>query len=251
MLKKNYLHAVELTGELPENSYLNALPVIKAFKNMGIIEFLTPVTFLVGENGTGKSTLLEAIAVALGFNPEGGSRNFTFSTNDSHSELWRYIDTIKGFAPRDGYFLRAESLYNLASDIDEMDKLQSFDPHIIESYGGVSLHKQSHGESFLSLVQNRFFGNGLYIIDEPEAALSPMRLLTLISEIDRLVNNNSQIIIATHSPILMAYPNAEIIELSESGIEKVPFTETEHYKVTKQFLDNPERMLKYLLEENE
>lgn len=250
MLNKNYLRAVELTGELPKDSYLNTLPVIKAFKRLGKIEFLSPVTFLVGENGTGKSTLLEAIAVAMGFNAEGGSINFTFSTNDSHSELWQYIDTVKGFASRDGYFLRAESLYNLASDIDEMDKLPSFYPRIIESYGGVSLHKQSHGESFLALVQNRFFGNGLYILDEPEAALSPMRLLTLITEIDRLVKNNSQIIIATHSPILMAYPDADIIELSENGICKVQYTETEHYKVTKQFLDNPQRMLKYLLEEN-
>ena len=249
MISKNYLRAVELTGELPSDSYLNVLPVVKAFKLLERISFEEPVTFLVGENGTGKSTLLEAIAVAMGFNPEGGSRNFTFSTNDSHSELWQYIDTVKGFAPRDGYFLRAESLYNLASNIDEMDKLPSFDPMVIEAYGGVSLHKQSHGESFLSLVQNRFFGNGLYILDEPEAALSPMRLLALLTEIDRLVKNNSQIIIATHSPILMAYPKSEIIELSEKGIRKVNYTETEHYKVTKQFLDSPERMLKYLVDE--
>ncbi len=248
MFNKNYLRAIELNGELPKESYLNSLPVIKAFKNIGRLEFSAPVTFLVGENGTGKSTLLEAIAVAMGFNPEGGGRNFTFSTNDSHSELWQYIDTLKGLSARDGYFLRSESLYNLASNIDDMDKEPSFDPLVIEGYGGVSLHKQSHGESLLSLVQNRLKGQGLYIFDEPEAALSPMRLLTLISEIDRLVNNNSQIIIATHSPILMAYTKAEIIELSVDGIRKISYTDTAHYKVTKQFLDNPERMLKYLLE---
>lgn len=248
MLNKNYLRAVELTSDLPQESYLSSLPVIKAFKSIVRLDFSAPVTFLVGENGTGKSTLLEAIAVAMGFNPEGGSRNFTFSTNQSHSELWKYIDTLKGLSSRDGYFLRAESLYNLASNIDDMDKEPSFDPPVIEAYGGVSLHKQSHGESFMSLIQNRFKGQGLYILDEPEAALSPMRLLTLISEIDRLVNSSSQIIIATHSPILMAYPKAEIIELSSDGIRKISYTETEHYKVTKQFLDNPERMLKYLLE---
>lgn len=251
MLNRNYLRAIELNELPPESSYLHQLPVIKHLKKIGRLTFEAPVTFLVGENGTGKSTLLEAIAIACGFNPEGGGRNFTFSTNDSHSELWKYIDTLKSVSPDDGYFLRAESLYNLASNIDEMDKEPSFDPPVIASYGGVSLHKQSHGESFMSLIQNRFGGNGLYILDEPEAALSPMRLLTLITQIDRLVNNNSQIIIATHSPILMAYPNSEIIELSFDGISKKHYEDTEHYKVTKQFLDNPERMIRYLLENDD
>lgn len=251
MLSRNYLRAIEICELPPENSYLRSLPVIKHLSKMERLTFEKPVSFLVGENATGKSTLLEAIAVAMGFNPEGGGRNFTFSTNDSHSSLWKCLDTVKSVSAKDGYFLRAESLYNLASNIDEMDKEPSFDPPVIESYGGVSLHKQSHGESFLSLIQNRFGGNGLYILDEPEAALSPMRLLTLIAEIDRLVKSNSQIIIATHSPILMAYPNAEIIELSKNGICKVDYKETEHYKTTKQFLDNPERMIKYLLEAEE
>lgn len=248
MFNKNFLRAIELAEPIPNNSYLKTLPVIKHLEKIERLDFEKPVTFLVGENGTGKSTLLEAIAVAVGFNPEGGGRNFTFSTNDSHSELWKYLDTLKSFMPKDGYFLRAESLYNLASNIDEMDKLQSFDPPIIESYGGVSLHKQSHGESFLSLIQNRFGGDGLYILDEPEAALSPMRLLTLIAEIDRLVKSNSQIIIATHSPILMAYPNSEIIELTDSGINKVSLEETEHYRITKQFLNNHELIIKHLLD---
>ncbi len=251
MLKRNYLRAIELLELPPENSYLRRLPVIEHLARMERLSFEKPVTFLVGENGTGKSTLLEAIAIAVGFNAEGGGRNFTFSTNESHSSLWKYLDTVKSTSAKDGYFLRAESLYNLASNIDDMDKEPSFDPLVIESYGGVSLHKQSHGESFLSLIQNRFGGNGLYILDEPEAALSPMRLLTLIAEIDRLVKANSQIIIATHSPIIMAYPNAEIIELSENGISKVGYKQTEHYKTTKQFLDNPERMIKYLLEAEE
>lgn len=244
----NYLKGIELNSMPPETSYLFELPVVKQLFKLDKLLFNAPVTILVGENGTGKSTLLEAIAVAMGFNAEGGGRNFTFSTNSTHSELWQYIDTIKTVSAKDGYFLRAESLYNLASNIDEMDKLPSFDPPVIDGYGGVSLHKQSHGESFLSLIQNRFGGNGLYILDEPEAALSPTRLLTLISEIDRLVNNNSQLIIATHSPILMAYPKAEIIELSLDAITKKKYFETEHYKITKQFLDDPDRILHYLID---
>lgn len=247
MLKRNYLRAIEFNEKPNEASYLNDLPIIKSLLKLGRLDFNSPVTFLVGENGTGKSTLLEAIAIAMGFNPEGGGINFTFSTNDSHSDLWKYMDTLKSTLPKDGYFLRAESLYNLATNIDEMDKLPSFDPMIIEGYGGVSLHKQSHGESFLSLIQNRFKGNGLYILDEPEAALSPIRLMTLLTEIDRLVNLDSQIIIATHSPILITYPNSEILELSSDGINNVHYSDTEHFKVTKQFLENPERMIKYLL----
>lgn len=240
----NYLRGIEL-GELPpKTSYLYNLPVIKHLYERKRLEFDAPVTFLVGENGSGKSTLLEAIAVSVGFNPEGGGRNFTFETFGSHSELWKYLDTVKSILPEDGYFLRAESLYNLASNIDNLDEGRRW---LINSYGGVSLHNQSHGESFLSLVKNRLLGNGLYIFDEPEAALSPMRILTLIAEIDRLVKCNSQIIIATHSPILLAYPNAEIIELSDKGIKKVNYTETEHYLITKQFIENPERMIHYLL----
>ena len=132
-----------------------------------------------------------------------------------------------------------------------MDKLPSFDAPIIGGYGGVSLHNQSHGESFLSIVQNRFFGNGLYILDEPEAALSPMRLLTLMAEMSELVKKNSQFIIATHSPILMAFPTAEILEFSKNGIKSVTYKETEHYRITKRFLDNPEKMLHYLLNDND
>lgn len=246
----NYLRGIELNSLPTKDSYLYELPVVKSLWKSKGISFNAPVTVLVGENGTGKSTLLEAIAVAVGFNPEGGSRNFTFSTNDSHSELWTHIDTLKSFLPKDGFFLRAESLYNLASNIDKLDDEQPFLPPLIDAYGGTSLHRQSHGESFLALIQNRFGGNGLYILDEPEAALSPMRQLTLLSEIDRLVNKESQLIIATHSPILMAYPKAEIVELSYDGIRKIEYTDTEHYKITKQFLDCPERMLQYLIKQD-
>ena len=243
MESKKFIRKIALDGNINSDSYLYNLPAVKYLQE-NELEFTSAVTFFVGENGTGKSTLIEGIAVAYGFNPEGGSRNFTFSTNNSHSELWEKIEIAKSAFPKDGYFLRAESLYNLATDIDEMDKLPSFDPLVIESYGGVSLHKQSHGESFLNLVQNRFFGNGLYILDEPEAALSPMKLMTLLIEIDRLVKSGSQLIIATHSPILMSYPEAEIFEFSkEYGICKTDYKNTEHYKITKSFLNNPEKML--------
>lgn len=182
---------------------------------------------------------MEAIAVASGFNPEGGSRDFSFSTKRSHSDLHQFITPIKAGYPQDGFFLRVESFYSTATYLDENSNLLR--------YGGISLHEQSHGESFLSLITNRFEGHGLYILDEPEAALSPHRLLSLLVAIDDLVKNDSQFLIATHSPILMSYPKAEVLELSVDGIRTISYKETEHYKLTKQFIDAPEQMLKYLL----
>lgn len=221
------------------NHYPFNIPAVRHLEKMGSLTLEKPVTFFVGENGTGKSTLIEAIAVAMGFNGEGGSRDFFFSTQDTHSELCDYLTIGKSVWPKDGFFLRAESFYNTASYLEQNSTMAR--------YGGVSFHEQSHGESFLALAMNRFEGNGLYILDEPESALSPQRLMSLLVVINELVKNNSQFIIATHSPILMAYPEADILEFSEQGIHKVGYRETEHYKITKQFIDMPERMVKYLL----
>lgn len=251
MLPNLFVKSVSIPYELPSDSYLRNLAVIKSLRSMGRLEFTRPVTFFVGENGIGKSTLIEAIAVHQGFNPEGGTVNFNFSTEDSHSELYRYLRVAKGVSARkDGFFLRAESFYNVASNIDEMDRDLNFGRLLIDSYGGVSLHKQSHGESFMALVKNRFGGNGLYILDEPEAALSPSRLLELMCYIHELEKKNSQFIISTHSPILMAYPGAEVLYLTQEGIRSVSYQETEHYQITKQFINAPEHMCKYLFAED-
>lgn len=223
-----------------DESYISSLPIVKYLNEHKELDFNQSVTFFVGENGTGKSTMIEAIAVCAGYNAEGGSKNFNFETRQTVSNYSQYMSIAKAAYEKDGFFLRAESFYNVATQVEDLGIN-------LKAYGGKSPHEQSHGESFLALVQNRFRGNGLYILDEPEAALSPSRQLTLLAEIRELVRMNSQFIIATHSPILLAYPNATIYEISEKGIEKVNYEECEHYLLTKEFLNHPDRMLKYLL----
>ena len=230
------------------NQYPFNLDAVQSWDRLALHE---NVTFLVGENGSGKSTLIEAIAIAAGFNPEGGSKNFNFSTEESHSPLSQHIRLSR--APKrnkDGYFLRAESYFNVATQINELDREPGLGPPIIDSYGGTSLHQQSHGESFMSLLMHRFGGEGLYILDEPEAALSPQRQLAFLARMHDLVQQGSQFIIATHSPIIMAYPQAWIYELREGGPMQVDWENVEHVDTTRQFLKHPQSYLRALLEED-
>jgi predicted ATPase len=223
-----------------------------AVRTLDHIDIHPKVTFLVGENGSGKSTLLEAIAVSLGFNAEGGTKNFRFDTRASHSVLNEYLRIAKGFKrPKTGFFLRAESFFNVATEIENLDAEPAPGPPVISFYGSRSLHEQSHGESFLALINNRFGPEGLYILDEPEAALSPQRQLTVLSRMHDLVRDNSQFIIATHSPILMAYPDAWIYQCTGDGIKRVEYIDTEHYQVTRDFLMDPDRMLRILLDRSD
>ena len=216
------------------DSYLHQIPAIST---LDALTLHRPVAFFVGENGSGKSTLLEAIAVACGFNPEGGSRNYSFSTYDSHSALSDAVRVIRGYKkPRWGYFLRAESFYNVATAEEEYSKLARSGP---EYY-----HRCSHGESFLKLMQNNFTGESIYLLDEPEAALSPQRQLTLMLEISRCVGQGSQFLIATHSPILLGFPEAEILSFDGGAIRACRYEDTESYRVTKLFLEHRTQMLK-------
>jgi predicted ATPase len=219
------------------DGYPFCLPVVRGMEEL---TFRSPVTFLVGENGSGKSTLLEAIAAAWGFNPEGGSRNFRFATRPSHSALEDYLRLVRNPGrPADGFFLRAESFYNVATEVDRLG--------MESAYGGASLHAQSHGESFLAVFMDRLFGGGLYLMDEPEAALSPSRQLSVLLRMHDLVRQRSQFVVATHSPILMGYPGADILLLDEDGFRRVEYEETEHYVITREFLNARERILAELL----
>ena len=224
---------------------------IPAIRHLDILRFDPDVTFLVGENGTGKSTLLEAVSVALGFNAEGGTRNFTFSTRPSHSEFHACLRLVRSHKrPRDSYFLRAESFYNVATEIERLDEEGGLGDPVIDAYGGRSLHEQSHGESFLALMTHRFRGRGLYILDEPEAALSPNRQLMILRRMRQLILQESQFIIATHSPILLGYPNAKIILLDQNGYTPVKYEDTEHYQLARRFLNDPEGVLRDVFAQN-
>jgi predicted ATPase len=242
-----YVNTVQLnTPDGPLDRYPFNIPSLRDFNKLN---FHPKVTYLIGENGMGKSTLLEAIAVAIGFNAEGGSMNFKFDTQATHSELHKFLRISKGIhRMRDGFFLRGESFYNVASEIDELDKEPSFGAPIITSYGGKSLHEQSHGESFWALFMHRFGGSGLYILDEPESALSATRQMAMLAQMDKLVDKRAQFIIATHSPIVLAYPDAVIYQMTAEGIHQIKYQETDAFKLYKGFLDNPEQMVSILLD---
>ena len=219
--------------KVPKNSYTRRITSLKGLESLA---FQSPVTFFVGENGSGKSTLLEAMAVSYGLNPEGGSMNYNFSTYDSHSELHEAVTLIKGYRrSKWEYFLRAESFYNVATKT--LDYLPIYD-----------LHKLSHGESFMEIMSG-FGGNGLFFLDEPEAALSPQRQLSLLIELYRCAKEGSQFFIVTHSPILLGLPDAQILTFDKGQVHPCRYEETDSYQITKSFMSNRDGMLKVMLEE--
>ena len=223
-------------NKIEKNSFLRS---IDAIKKLTEIVFDKPITFFVGENGSGKSTLLEALAVAYGFNPEGGTKNYSFSTYDSHSQLYEAVQISKGYRKAKwGYFLRAESFYNVATKEEEYVDIY----HPSEKY-----HEKSHGESFLALAQKQLRPNGIYLFDEPEAALSPQRQLTLLMEIYSCAKQGAQFIIVTHSPILLGLPDAQILSFDDGTVHSCEYEETESYKVTEMFINNREQLLSRLL----
>ena len=225
-------------NRIDNDSYLNR---IKAFKGIEKLVFNKPITFFVGENGSGKSTLLEALAVAHGFNPEGGTKNYVFSTHDTHSELCDAIRISKGYRKEKwGYFLRAESFYNVATKEEEYADL---------THPSAKYHEKSHGESFLALAQNNLRPNGLYLFDEPEAALSPQRQLTLLMQIYSCAKEGAQFIIVTHSPILLGIPDAQILSFDDGIVHKCEYEDTQSYKVTEMFINNRKILLERLLSE--
>lgn len=249
-IKRGYVDAIRLKRS--DIKSFDQYPFnIPAVRHLDRLEFHPAVTFFVGENGSGKSTLMEAIALKLKFNPEGGGRNFDFSTAATHSVLYENLVLERAAQhPSDGYFLRAESFYNVATALEQIELDHPTGPPF-RAYGGKSLHAQSHGEAFLSLLCNRLQGGGVYLFDEPEAALSPQRQLSVLTLLHRLVYHRSQLIIATHSPILLAYPHARIYQFSEDGIQEIRYNETEHFQITRDFLNRHERMLEILLTEEE
>lgn len=227
-------------NKLRDDSYVRE---IEAINKLEEVIFEKPVTFFVGENGSGKSTLLEALAVAYGFNPEGGTKNYSFSTYDSHSQLYKAVRISKGFRKAKwGYFLRAESFYNVATKEEEYADKE----HPSEKY-----HERSHGESFLALAQSQLRPNGLYLFDEPEAALSPQRQLTLLMEIYSCAKQGAQFIIVTHSPILLGMPDAQILSFDEGTVHKCEYEETESYQITEMFINNRKVLLERLLSEQQ
>nr|WP_227591459.1 AAA family ATPase [Acinetobacter sp. Marseille-Q1620] len=240
MNNSSYIRSMQILS--PERLDWAAYPfVIPAVNDLEKIEFHPNVTFFVGENGSGKSTILEALALGLGFSEEGGTRNVSLSTASTSSGLHQSLRIIKGYhKPQDYYFLRAESFYNVATYMHELNYLQG--------YGG-TIHHRSHGEAFMSVITHKLKGNGLYLFDEPEAALSPAMQMTALSMLHQLCRSRSQFVIATHSPILLAYPYAKIYQFSDTGIREISYEDTDHYRMTKDFLINYQKRIHQIIEE--
>ncbi|MDN4095618.1 MULTISPECIES: AAA family ATPase [Brevibacillus] len=237
-----FLRSLEILKKADTDSTLYPF-TIPTIKSLHSIDFKTNITFFVGENGSGKSTILEAIAYQCGFNTAGGSKNNYYEVDASHSVLGEHIRLSWMPKISNGFFLRAETFYHFASHLDTI-------PESLRFYGGRSLHKQSHGEAFLSLFKHRFGKKAIYLLDEPEAALSPARQLALLRIIKDL-ENEAQFIIATHSPILLGYPNAQILNFDVQPVSEVRYEETMHYIITRQFLENRKKMLRELFEEHD
>lgn len=242
-LKKKDLYIKGLKIDWEEIATSSYLRTIRTIAGIDSLAFNTPITFFVGENGSGKSTLLEAMAVAYGFNPEGGTVNYSFSTYDSHSELCDAVTLYKSFKKvYTGYYLRAESFYNVATKEEEYSETA-------EEWKKLKLHKQSHGESFLTIMDEYFKSNGLFFLDEPEAALSPQRQMTLLLKIAESSKNYSQFFIVTHSPVLLTLPGAEIWSFDNDRLHKISYEETESYRISEMFINHREQILKRLLED--
>lgn len=229
-------------GDLAQDEYPFNIPTIRSLRRLAL---KSNVTFFVGENGSGKSTLLEAIAYQCGFNTAGGSRNNQYDLHSSEARLGDHIRLSWMPKVTQGFFLRAETFYDFASHIDQLAEEH---PSAYDSYGGKSLHQQSHGEAFYSLFKNRFGKRGIYLLDEPEAALSPQRQIAFLSIIHEL-QKSAQLLIATHSPILLGYPNAEILSFDSVPIQPIDYQATEHYQVTRRFLENRSFYMQEILDE--
>jgi predicted ATPase len=244
-----FVRSVELDTTMPSVGYPYELSVVAAVRAAGRWDLNPAVTFLIGDNGCGKSTLVEAIAAAAGFNPEGGSTSFRFTTRATESTLGEHLRLVRGTRrPRTGFFLRAESFYNVATEIENLEQV---DPGLIaSSYGGRSPHERSHGESFLVLAMHRFGPQGLYLLDEPESALSVHGCLALLRRMVDLVEAGSQFLVATHSPILLAYPGATIWQIDiEAGLRQVAYDDADPVRLHRGFLADPGRYLHHLLQD--
>lgn len=243
-----FLRKLELlrNEEINEKQYPFVIPSIRSLEEL---HFHQPVTFFVGENGSGKSTLLEGIADKCGFHTAGGGRNNVYDVDAVQADLSNYIRLSWLPKVTNGFFLRAEAFHHFATYVDELYKEGN---EILQYYGGNSLHHQSHGEAFLSLFLHRFHEKAIYLLDEPEAALSPMKQLALLKIINDLTKKgNVQFIIATHSPILLGYLDATLYYFGDGGIKEIAYEETEHYQITNYFLQYREKMLQELFREDE